>query len=122
MSLKEGKEVKAPTEEDERNLFGAAMVPMETDATYTLTGIDSSGGTRIATIEFESVGSGATEISGQGQTALVSVDVESSGTLVFDLDKGLPVSVEAEQLEAITFGDNAIEQIVEIESTFSPLN
>ena len=121
VGLKEGKEVKAPTEEDERNLFGMAKVPMETDASYTLKSIDSSGGTRVATIDFESVGSGATELSAQGQTMLVSVDVESSGTLVFDLDKNLPVSVEAEQLEAISFGDNAIEQIVEIESTFSPV-
>ncbi len=119
VGLKVGKEVKIPTEEEEFPLGGDTM-PVEVDRTYTLTGIDESSGERIATVKFLEEGSGAKEMSGPQGSAFVAVEQESTGTLVFNLDKGTPVSFKAEQASALSFGDQTFEQIVEISYTFTP--
>lgn len=118
-ALKPGKETKMPTEEEEFPLGGDTM-PVETDRTYTLESIDDSSGERIATVKIVEEGSGAKEFSGPQGSAFVAVEQESTATLVFNLDRGTPVSFEAEQASALSFGDQTFEQIVEISYKFTP--
>lgn len=119
VGLKEGEEIKVPTKEEERNL-GGRKLPVEVDATYHLTKIDDSSGARLATLTFKSEGTGADEIdNGQGGSVFVSYEEETEGTLVFNLDAKLPVSLAVEQATAIAFGDNTAEQYLEIEASFT---
>jgi hypothetical protein len=118
VGLEEGKEIKVPTKEEERNL-GGRKLPVEVDATYHLQKIDASSGARLATLSFKSEGTGADEIdNGQGGSVFVSYEEETEGTLVFNLDSKLPVSMTVEQATAIMFGENTAEQYLEIEASF----
>lgn len=89
VDLEVGKKVELPTAAEERQLpFGS--VPVEVDVTWTLRAINGS----VAEIDVSSEGSGATEFdTGQG-TGTVSLLEESAFTVMFDLEKKLPVSVE----------------------------
>ena len=119
VGLEEGKEIKVPTKEEERSL-GGRKLPVEVDSTYHLTKIDSSSGSRIATLEFKREGSGADEMdNGQGGSVFVAYEEETEGTLLFDLDAMVPVSMSVEQATAISFGDNAVEQYFEIEAKYA---
>lgn len=118
VALKVGKETKLPTEEEEFPLGGDTM-PVEVDRTYTLESIDDSSGERIATVKFLEEGSGAKEMQGPQGAAFISVEQESTGTLVFNLDKGVPVKFDTEQASALSFGDQTFEQIVEIHYDFT---
>jgi hypothetical protein len=121
VGLKEGQEIKVPTKEEKRNLGGREL-PVEVDSTYHLTKIDRATGSRIATIAFKREGSGADEMeSSQGGSMFVAYEEETEGTLVFDLDAGLPVSVKVEQATAISFGDNAAEQYLTLEASYKKL-
>jgi predicted RecA/RadA family phage recombinase len=122
VDLVEGKKVTLPTKTEERQLpFGS--VPVEIDETWTLRKID---GNRIAEFDVTSEGSGATEISGGGGSASVSMLEESSFTIFFNLETKLPVSfngysqsetsIDIEgQRETITFSTNN-----EISATYEP--
>lgn len=88
VDLVEGEKVKLPTREDKRVLpFGE--LPVEIDETWTLRKIE--GG--IAEFDVVSEVSGATEIAGQGGTAMVSTMEESAFTVLFNLEAKLPVSI-----------------------------
>ncbi|NVB37914.1 hypothetical protein G6O69_08710 [Pseudenhygromyxa sp. WMMC2535] len=92
VDLEVGKTVTLPTYEEPRQMpFGE--IPMEIDESWTLRGIDESGGKHIAEFDVTVEGSGATELSGQGQTAMISSLEESAFTIFFDIDAGLPVSI-----------------------------
>jgi hypothetical protein len=87
VDLVEGKKITLPTKRVDRQLpFGT--IPVEIDRTWTLRRIDNG----VAEIDVSIEGSGATEFSGQGATALVSTLEESSFTLFFNLETKLPVS------------------------------
>lgn len=118
VGLVEGKPIKVPTKEEERNLGGQTL-PIEIDQTYHLQKIDSSSGARIATLSFKSAGSGAQEMQGGQGSVFVAYEEETEGTLLFDLDARLPVSLSVEQATMISFGDNSAEQYLEIEATYS---
>jgi hypothetical protein len=89
VDLEVGKKVELPTAAEERQLpFGA--VPVEVDITWTLRAVNND----VAEFDVSSEGSGASEFeTGQG-TGTVSLLEESSFTIMFDLAKKLPVSVE----------------------------
>ncbi|MBK9752853.1 MAG: hypothetical protein IPO88_04965 [Nannocystis sp.] len=101
--LAEGKPVKVSKEEKE-NFFGGLEIDMETETTYTLVKIDSSSGKRIADIKIESESSGAKELSQGGQTMMLSVDVASESTIVFNLDDMLPVRTHIESTTNFSAG------------------
>jgi len=89
VDLVEGEKVKLPTKEVQRQLpFGS--VPVEIDQTWTLRSINAE---RVAEFDVSSEGSGATEISAQGQTVMISMLEESSFTVLFNLETQLPVSI-----------------------------
>ncbi len=117
VGLEEGKEIKVPTKEEERSL-GPRKLPVEVDATYLLQKIDASSGQRLATLAFKSEGTGAEEMEGGQGSVFVSYEEETEGTLIFNLDTNLPVSLVVEQATAISFGDNAAEQYLEIEAKY----
>lgn len=88
VDLKEGEKVELPTKDDERQLpFGA--IPVQVDETWTLRGIDANG---VAELDVTIEGSGATELSGGGGSAMVSTLEESAFTIFFDTKTQLPVS------------------------------
>jgi hypothetical protein len=118
VGLVEGKEIKVPTKEEDRNLGGQTL-PIEVDQTYNLEKIDASSGARIATLKFKSAGSGAEEMQGGQGTMFVAYEEETEGTLLFDLDANLPVSIKVEQATMISFGDNSAEQYLELEASYS---
>ena len=51
---------------------------------------------------------------GQGGNVFVAYEEETEGTLLFDLDANVPVSMVVEQATAISFGENSVEQYFEI--------
>ncbi|HVH99146.1 MAG TPA: hypothetical protein VM869_10560 [Enhygromyxa sp.] len=88
IDLVEGEKIKVPTQAvDRQTLVG--MVPVEVDETWTLRKIEN----RVAEIDVSSEASGATEITGNGGSANVSIFEESSYTLFFNLDTKLPVAI-----------------------------
>lgn len=94
VDLEEGKEVKLPTESDERQLaFAPITVPVEVDVTWVLRKVE--GGVAELDVTVES--SGATEIDMGGQTALVSMLEEAAFTIEFNLETKLPVSIDGYQ-------------------------
>jgi hypothetical protein len=121
IDLIEGEKITLPTKEmDRQTLVG--MVPIELDESWTLRKIEG----RVAELDVSSEGSGATEISGGGGSANVSMFEESSYTVRFNLDTRLPVSVtgysQSEmqldiegQSESITVAQNS-----EVSSTYEP--
>jgi hypothetical protein len=119
IGLEVGKETKMPTKEEERPL-GARKLPVEVDTVYHLEKIDESSGSRVATIKFKSESSGADEMENpQGGSMFVAYEEETEGTLLFDLDANLPVSLRLEQATAISAGDNAFEQYLELSATYA---
>lgn len=113
-----GKEVKVEEKEDQP-FFGGQTMPMEFERTYKLESIDESSGKRIAFIVSKSVGSGAKEMSGGGQTMFVSLEQETTQKLYFDLDAQIPVKVEVEFSSAIAAGEQAFEQLVEYRAEYA---
>jgi len=115
-SLPVGKPV-VVTQEEEVQLFeGGPKMPTETETTYTLVKVDDSGARRIAELQFESVTSGAAEQPGMG---MLSLDSTTEGTMLFDLDAHVPVSVELENNQEFTGGSEQLFQTtVIVKSTF----
>jgi hypothetical protein len=103
-------------EEEELQLFdGGPKMPTETETTYTLVKIDSSGAKRIAEVQFESVTSGATET----QMGVLSLESTTEGTMLFDIDGHVPVSIDLTSSQAFTSGsEQMFESTTLIKSTF----
>ncbi len=107
--LVEGEAVKLDTREETVDTPGGDM-PVEIDATYMLKSLSDEGGKQLATVDIEILTSGAAELSfGEGST-FVAFDAELTGTLVFDMSAGLPVSWDAEQLTEFHVGERTFEQ------------
>ena len=109
VDLEVGKKVELPTAAEDRQLpFGA--VPVEVDTTWTLRGVNGD----VAEFDVTSEASGASEFdTGQG-TGTVSLLEESSFTILFDLAKKLPVSVEGYSASEINV--DAAGQAIKLES------
>lgn len=117
--LVEGKPVKVSKEEKE-NVFGLE-IDMETETTYTLVKVDSSSGKRLAEIKIESESSGAKEMSQGGKSIMLSLDVTSESTLVFNLDDQLPVSNTLQSTQNFSAGsEGGGEFRVNINATYAP--
>ena len=94
VDLEVGKEVKIPTESDEKQLaFAPITVPVEVDVTWVLRKVEGS----VAELDVTVESSGATEIDAGGQTALVSTLEEAAFTIRFDLEAKVPVSIDGYQ-------------------------
>ena len=95
---------------------GGPKLPMETETKYKLVSIDESGGARIVEVSVERESSGATEYQG----GMLVVDQSTEATLRFDLNKGIPVSVEATSTQSFSLGDQGQEIVSKVRSTFTP--
>jgi len=117
--LVEGKPVKVSKEEKE-NVFGLE-IDMETETTYTLVKVDNSSGKRLAEIKIESESSGAKEMSQGGKSMMLSLDVTSESTLVFNLDDQLPVSNTMQSTQNFSAGsEGGGEFRVTLNATYAP--
>jgi hypothetical protein len=101
-------------EEEEEAQMSGIVLPTETEMKYTLVKIDTSGTSRIAELEIEGVTSGATEVPG----GMLTVDVTTEGTMLFDIDGGFPVRYQITRSQAFAFGNNTVESTIMLESTF----
>jgi hypothetical protein len=117
--LVEGKPVKVSKEEKE-NVFGLE-IDMETETTYTLVKVDNSSGKRLAEIKIDSESSGAKEMSQGGKSMMLSLDVTSESTLVFNLDDQLPVSNTLASTQNFSAGsEGGGEFRVNLSATYAP--
>jgi hypothetical protein len=112
--LSVGKTVTVESEEEAQ--MGPIKLPSETETKYTLVKIDDSGGTRIAELQIEEETSGATEMQGQ----MMSVAITTEGTLLFDVDAGMPVSYKIQRSESYELGQVTVESTTMLEASFSP--
>jgi len=114
-----GKPVKVSKEEKE-NVFGLE-IDMETETTYTLVKVDDSSGKRLAEIKIESESSGAKEMSQGGKSIMLSLDVASESTLVFNLDDQIPVSNRLQSTQNFSAGsEGGGEFRIAIDATYAP--
>ncbi len=102
-------------EEEEDSEMGGIVLPSETETTYTLVKIDASGGARIAELQIEAVTSGAAEVPG----GMLTVDMTTEGSMLFDIDAGLPVSYELTRSQSFAFGDRTFESTILIAASFT---
>lgn len=112
-ALEVGKSV-TEEEEDEKTIQGSIKIPVESETTYTLVKIDEVGGQRIAELTVEVESSGATELP-QGMLVL---DQATDGTMRFDLDAQVPVSVKVNTTQSVSMGDFLFETNVVVDSTY----
>jgi hypothetical protein len=101
-------------EEKEDSEMGGIVLPSETETKYTLIKIDDSGGTRIAELQIEAVTSGAAEVPG----GMLTVDMTTEGSMLFDIDAGLPVSYKLTRSQSFAFGQTTFESTILLESSF----
>lgn len=113
-TLVEGAPVKV-SEQKEEAFFGL-KIPMDTTSTYTLVKIDTSSGKRIAEVKYEAESSGAREEGKQ----MLTVDVNTEGTILFNLDDQLPVSRKGRQTTNISAGEMNAEIANTFEATYAP--
>jgi hypothetical protein len=114
-----GTPVKVSKEEKE-NVFGLE-IDMETETTYTLVKIDDSSGKRLAEIKIESESSGAKEMNQGSKSIMLSLDVTSESTLVFNLDDQLPVSNSLQSTQNFSAGsEGGGEFRVVLDATYAP--
>lgn len=113
-TLVEGAPVKV-SEQKEEAFFGL-KIPMDSTSTYTLIKIDASSGKRIAEVKYEAESSGAREEGKQ----MLTVDVNTEGTIFFNLDDNLPVSRKGRQTTNISAGDMNAEIANTFEATYAP--
>lgn len=103
-------------EDKDEAALGPMKLPTESETKYTLVKIDDAGGKRIAEIQIEGVTSGALEVQGQ----MVTVDMSSEGTMLFDIDAGVPVSYQFTTSQAFAFGDQTFETTILSKGTYEP--
>ncbi len=115
--LEPGKPVTVEKEE-EVDLPTGTKLPMEQETVYELVRIDDSGGARIAEVTVEVEASGAVEFQG----GMLVVDQSTDATLLFDLDHGVPVSVEIETGQSFSVGEQGQEVSTIVRSEFEPIS
>lgn len=113
-TLVEGTPLKVSKQEEEA--FFGLKIPMDTTSTYTLVKIDASSGKRIAEVKYESESSGAREEGKQ----MLTVDVATEGTILFNLDDQLPISRKGRQTTNISAGQMNAEISNTFDATFGP--
>jgi len=77
----------------EQENIASVAIAVETATTFTLRGVNTTAGRRLAELDLSSERAGASEIDMQGIPGAVALFGTSTGTLVFDLDAQLPVSL-----------------------------
>jgi hypothetical protein len=116
--LVEGESTKLPTKQETMETAGGD-IDVEIDQIYMLTAIEEVDGRKLATVDIETIASGAAELNfGQG-AQFIAFDSEETGTLVFDMNAGVPVNWEGERLTEFHVGEKTFEQVEETRSTFA---
>lgn len=115
-ALELGKEITVESEE-EVDLPTGTKLPMEVESTYKLVKIDDASGSRIAEIEISIEASGAVEFEG----GMLVVDQSTDNTLLWDLDRNLPVAVDADTSQSFSVGEQGQEISTIIQSEYEPV-
>lgn len=89
------------------------VLPTTTVVRYTLRGVDELGVAEIA-IERASVAESGPEAKGEP----MQLETRATGVLLFDVERGLPVSLELSQTEQIVVGEQEVERTVLVRSTY----
>ncbi len=103
-------------EEKDEAVLGGMKLPTESETKYTLVKIDDAGGKHIAEIQVEAVTSGAVETQGQ----LVTIEMSNEGTLLFDMDAGVPVSYQFTTSQTLAAGEQTFETTIISKGTYEP--
>ncbi len=114
--LPTGEPVKVSTSEEAEIGETGLVLPIESSMTWTLVKIDASGGERVAELQFTGVASGST----QAESGRVAIESKNEGTLLFNLDKHMPITYEVSRTETFELGDFAGETTTIIQSSWSP--
>ncbi|MEM6290473.1 MAG: hypothetical protein AAGA54_04380 [Myxococcota bacterium] len=92
--------VKVEREEETELGDTGLLLPFYVTMTYTLVNIDTSGGDRLAEMTFTGSAIGSQE----GPGGEIVIESQQKGTLLFNLDKQLPVSYESTRTESYEMG------------------
>lgn len=105
-------------EEEEIDFMGGMKMPTESESIFTLVSVDDSSGKRLATIKVEGETSGALE---HPQAGMITLEAAEEHTLIFNLDDQVPVSVNAEATQSMTFGSQGgAEFTYSLQGTYEP--
>jgi hypothetical protein len=110
--LPTGKAVKVASSEEAQIGESGLVLPIESSMTWTLVKIDASGGERIAELQFTGEATGST----QADAGRVMIESKNEGTLLFNLDKHMPITYEVSRTETFELGDFAGETTTIIRS------
>jgi hypothetical protein len=112
--LTEGKVLTIEDTEDVELQGTGIVLPTETKRTYAYVKTDASGGTRIAELQHTVQASGETQ-AGDG---VIVIETKEEGTLLFDLDRGVPLSYDVTRSETHQMGDTAGESTTVVHATW----
>jgi hypothetical protein len=111
-----GKETKVERDEERELASVGVVLPLHIHTTYTLVRIDTSGSMRVAEVQFEGGASG--EAQGQGDVGTVSIASQYEGMLLFNLDRGVPMSYDVTRTETWNLGQITGETTTLIKATW----
>lgn len=93
------------------------VLPTTTVHRFTLRGIEDQGGARVAELQLE-VASVAEPAGDPAAEPVARLESRTEGTLLFDLDASMPVSLDLTQTETFTVGEATGERSVTLRSRF----
>jgi hypothetical protein len=92
------------------------VLPTTTVHRFTLRRIDEAGASAVAEIAIEIASVAQPE--GEAPEATARVESRTEGTLLFDLDQGIPVSLELTRTESFEVGEATAERSLRVRSQF----
>lgn len=105
---------------EQEDIAGISLA-VETGTTVTLRGVTTTDGRRLAELDVSSERVGATEVQTKGLAAGLSFEGTSAGTLVFDLDAQLPVSLRLKSTVTMEMPGQAITIETDHAATYTPV-
>lgn len=114
-TLPPGKEVRLERQE-QAELDTGMVMPIDIEMIYVLVNVDTTGGSRIAELQFR----GRAEGEGEGGGGTIMIESSTEGTLLFDVDEKIPVSYEVSRTESFELGEFSGETTTLIRATWEP--
>ena len=109
------------SKKSEQEDIAGITLAVETGTTTTLRGVTTTDGRRLAELDLAEERVGATEVEMKGLRGGVAFHGTSAGTLVFDLDAQLPVSLRLESTVTMELPDQAITIETEHVATYTAI-
>lgn len=114
-TLPPGKEVRLERQE-QAELDTGTVMPIDIEMTYVLVNVDTTGGSRIAELQFRGRAAGE----GEGAGGTIMIESSTEGTLLFDVDEKIPVSYEVSRTESFELGEFSGETTTLIRASWEP--